>query len=192
MKKLKTICSAIVALSVLALAGCDLEIPEKSYVYYGNTVTVMSGTATGDYGTSLTGYGCAMIGTWSLTTYIDNEEKTSDEERTGTTWWSSSWGDGKCTEQTISDGQTLKVVAKCETDGAQIFFETYGNSCYVSLNPSDGDAWGTGTTYSDKTYSAKTFAVGETLTFTATFHSGSESGSVEYKIKSYGGDEEDD
>ncbi|WP_407428468.1 hypothetical protein [Treponema sp.] len=168
MKKFKLICSAIAAFTLLALAGCDLEIPEKSKVYYGKSVSVMSGTASGDFSDSMTGYGCAMIGTWNISSYVDDVQKESDALRTGTTWWSASWTDGKNTEQSISDGQTLKIVASAQDDGAQIFFEVYGNGCYVSLNPSDGNTWGTGTTYSNKNYSACTFYVGTVVTFTAT------------------------
>lgn len=189
MKKLKTICSAIVALSVLALAGCDLEIPDKSYVYYGTTVTVMQGTARGNYGATLTGYACPMVGTWVITSYIDGEEKASKEEKTGAGWWVAGWDGNKATEQSVADGSTLKIVAEAQTDG-EIFFEAYGNGCYVSLNPSK-DEWGAGTTYIGKEDSPKTFIAGEVVTFTVNFEAGDEEGNAYYKIVATGGEEDD-
>ncbi|MBR4323797.1 hypothetical protein [Treponema sp.] len=161
MKKFKTICSAIVAFTVLALAGCDMEVPdsEKVDIIPG---LVMNGSGTASYGDSMTAYSKAMIGTWSISTYLDGALITSDESCTGDTWWSNN---DQSTPVAFEDGSTVKIVATSKTESGEIFFECTDNTNYISVNPHK-DAWGTGVTYSS--YGSLTASVGTVVTFYAT------------------------
>lgn len=161
MKKIKRICSAIAAFGMLALAGCDMEIPDSSKV---NIISglVISGQGNTTYGT-MTAYSKAMIGDWSVTTYVDSELKTEDESCSGTEWWDS--GNTGSTAQALADGSTVKIVATSESADGQIFFECTDGTNYISVNPYL-DAWGTGVTYTS--YATPSSNVGTVVTFTVT------------------------
>lgn len=161
MKKFKTICSAIVAFTVLALAGCDMEVPDSEKVDIVPGL-VMSGSGTISYGENMTAYSKAMIGTWSISTYLDDTLVASDESCTGDKWWSNN---EQSTPVAFEEGQTVKIVATCKTDGGNIFFECTDNTNYISVNPYN-DAWGTGVSYSS--YGTPNTSVGTVITFYAT------------------------
>lgn len=161
MKKLKTICSAIAALTMLALAGCDLEMPDGDKVDYIPGLA-MVGAGNADYGSSATAYCIAEDGAWSITTKVDGVTKEVEKSCIGKAWWNAS--NGKSTAQPLADGSTIVIEAKALKDKVQCFFECEGNKNYVSVNPHK-DAWGTGVTYNlIKAVEAKK---DKTVTFTA-------------------------
>ena len=174
MKKLKLICSAIVAFSVLALAGCDLELPDSAKVYYNSGETTFDkGTATAsDWGDSLVVGFSPMYGTFAYSTYIDGTLSIDNAEVTGADEWWKNRVDSKATS--IADGETVKITLTC-TSGSVIALcmHVHNNTGWWWYNPGDGNFWGDdalNATY-DKTYTmsgTRTMTLNVPYTFTIT------------------------
>ena len=165
MKKIKRICSAIAALTVLALAGCDMEIPdsEKVDIIPG---FIMKGTATVNDGVGdMSFYFYPMYGTWDVVATVDGVENTSETVESTDAWW----GGIHSTHIALSDGSTLEleVTAKSATGVFTPFFEGNDGTNCISINPNDGNAWGAAT-FSNQAFVSTTFEKGSTYLFTVT------------------------
>lgn len=166
MKKLKLFCSAIAALLVLALAGCEMEIPdsEKVDIIPG---FIMKGTATADDGVGdMSFYFYPMYGTWTVDAYLNDVAQGSTETVVSTDAW---WGSVHSTHITLSDGDTLEleVTAKSTSSVFTPFFEGNDGTNYISINPNDGNAWGAAT-FSNAAYVKADFEQGATYLFSVT------------------------
>ena len=179
MKKLKLICSAIVAFSVLALAGCDLELPDSAKVHYNTGATIYdTGVATAsEWGDSLVVGFSPMYGKFSYTTYNGETVKIDNAEVTGANAWWTDRVDSQATS--IADGETVTINLQC-TEGSVVALcmHVHNDAGWWWYNPGDGNFWGDDSlkaTY-DKTYTmsgARNLSEGIPYTFTIT-RSGSE------------------
>lgn len=167
MKKIKSICSAIAALFMLALAGCDLEIPEIYTVDYSNTVTIKKGTG-GFEGMpeTLNVYFRAQLGSFDADVYKNGTQQNEETyELTGSGWWAEPAA--STDSVTLEDGDEVKIVATF-TDGiAGPFFEVYGDGYYLSINASaftSTDTWGK--LHGTETVNSYTYEIGDVITFT--------------------------
>ena len=168
MKRFKLFCSAIAALTVLALAGCDMEVPDSEKV---NVIPglVMSGKGATSYGDTMTAYSKAMIGSWNVSTYtggtledgkIVGATKIAEGETvTGDKWWSNN---EQTTTASLEDNSTVIIEATALAKDNQVFFEATDGTNYISVNPHN-DAWGTGVTYNS--YGAPAVEVGTVIRF---------------------------
>lgn len=171
MKKIK-FCSAIAAFFMLALAGCDLEIPEsiKSPSIQG---LIMSGTATVNENVNTDNmefYFYPMFGTWTVKSSI-NGTVDSEETVTSTNAW---WGNVHSTHTYIEDGETLELDVTAKSgDTFTPFFEGNDGTYYISINPNDGNTWGECIFSENAYYKATEFKEGSTYSFTITRNGGS-------------------
>ena len=104
MKKFKLICSAIVAFTVLALAGCDLEISdsEKVDIIPG---FIMKGTAKVNDGVGdMSFYFYPMYGTWTVNASLNSVKYDAETIESTDAWW----GGVHSTHIEIADGDTLQ------------------------------------------------------------------------------------
>ena len=173
MKKLKTICSAIVALNVLALAGCDLELPDSAKVLYNESVTYDTGVASAeDWGDGLVVGFSPMYGTFSYTMYNGDTVKVEESTVTGANAWWTDRVDSSSVD--IADGDTVTVELKC-TEGDTVAFcmHVHNDTGWWWYNPGDGNFWGDDSlnaTYT-KNYTmsgTRTLKAGVPFTFTIT------------------------
>ncbi|MBQ4378114.1 MAG: hypothetical protein II821_02815 [Treponema sp.] len=144
MKKMKTICSAIVAFTALALAGCDLELPDSAKVLYNtnSAITWDTGVASADeWGTDLVVGFSPMYGTFSYSTYEDDTAKIEDASVTGAGAWWTDRVDSLSTD--LADGETVSLNITC-TEGSTIAFcvHVYNSTGWWWYNPGDGNFWG--------------------------------------------------
>ena len=170
MKKLKLICSAIAALSVLALAGCDLEIPEKSKVYYNSNVTFDKGVASAADWTSGLGIGFSpMYGSWKYSSYKGEDKVIEETVIQGAEKWWTDRVDSEAT--TLLDGETITIYLECVSGStAALCMHAHNDSGWWWYNPGDGNFWGDdslGATYETtyKTSGARTLAEGMSYKF---------------------------
>ncbi len=174
MKKLKLICSAIVAFSVLALAGCDLELPDSAKVHY-NTAAIIydTGTATAsEWGDSLVVGFSPMYGKFTYTTLNGDTTKIDSAEVTGANAWWDNRVDSQATS--IADGETVTIKLQC-TEGSVVALcmHVHNDTGWWWYNPGDGNFWGDDSlnaTY-NKTYTmsgTRTLSEGMPYTFTIT------------------------
>ncbi len=165
MKKFKLICSAIAALTMLALAGCDLEVPEDDLVDIIPGF-IMKGTATVNEGVGdMSFYFYPMYGTWTVNATVDGTEKAAETVVAADAWWSGVHS----THYAMADGSTIefKVTAASTSTVFTPFFEGNDGTNYISINPNDGNAWGAAT-FSNQAYVATDFTEGSTYVFTVT------------------------
>ena len=177
MKKFKLICSAIAALIVLALAGCDLNVPDSKKLIYADEIEIY----TGSYNFSISGdfvvYFFPQFGNWKATTYIDDVlSGDEDEELISDNSW---WGDGdKSTEAELADGSTVRIRVVCTDASANavLVFEGYdSDKTYIDVDCANvkanggadsgsmsGDAW---TFEEDATYDFEITRKGNNLSF---------------------------
>lgn len=172
MKKFKTICSAIVAFTVLALAGCDMEVPDSEKVEYASSIKYDAGVATSTHwdDSQLVVGISPMYGTWKITS-IKGELIVVDESVKGAEAW---WDNRKdSTPTTLDDGETVTMKLECTTEGtAAMCVHCHNDTGWWWYNPGDGNFWGDDSlegTY-DKTFSTstRTVAYGNTYTFVIT------------------------
>ena len=145
MKKLKSICSAIAAFCVLALAGCDLDIPESDKPDYTDDVIYDKGTATvSDWGTALKVGFSPMFGTWTYSfTDADDNEKLAETTVTGADVWWNNRVDS--TQVALDEGETLVLYLECTKSNAGnpgLAIHATNSNGWWWYNPGDGNFWG--------------------------------------------------
>ena len=165
MKKFKLICSAIVAFTVLALAGCDLEISDSEKVDLIPGF-IMKGTAKVNDGVGdMSFYFYPMYGTWTVNASLNSVKYDAETIESTDAWW----GGVHSTHIEIADGDTLELYVTA-TKASTIFtpfFEGNDGTNYISINPNDGNAWGAAT-FSNQAYISTSFEEGATYLFTVT------------------------
>ena len=142
MKKFKTICSAIVAFTVLALAGCDMEVPDSEKVEYLTEIKYDAGVVSKSDGWDddlVVGFS-PMYGTWTLTSTKGETVVVDNEEVKGPEAW---WTDRKdSTSTTLADGETVVLELECTTDGtAALAVHCHNGKGWWWYNPGDGNTW---------------------------------------------------
>ena len=152
---------------MLALAGCDLEIPKENKVDYIPGL-IMKGKAeiTKSGVDSIEAYFYPMFGVWDVDAYLNNEAKESETVASGEGWYSGVHS----AHITMSEGDTLRLEVKpVSGDIFTPFFETNDGTDYISINPNDGNVWGDLATYSGQIYNKTSFEEGITYVFTLTW-----------------------
>ena len=173
MKRFKLICSAIAALSMLALAGCDLEkmLGEKiefSYLMQG-TVTLASDVSSLDF------YFYPQFGTWEWQASLNGipqengTKETVPNDGPDGPWFNAA---NRCTSIKIKEGETLEFTVKCiegEVGVINLVFEGNDGKDYIDIRPDDNaPIWGKLVANSDIGVSAAPFGYKKDVTYTFT------------------------
>lgn len=146
MKRFKLICSAIAALSMLALAGCDhLKIPgekiEFNYIVQ-RTITLASDVSSIDL------YFYPQFGTWEWQASLNGipqengTKETVPNDGPDGPWWNVA---NRCESITIKEGETLEFTVKCiegEVGIINLVFEGNDGKDYIDLRPDTDQIWG--------------------------------------------------
>ena len=140
MKRFKLICSAIAALSMLALAGCDLEkmLGEKiefNYLMQG-TVNLASDVSSIDL------YFYPQFGTWEWQASLNGLLQESGTKESSDDWWDAA---NRCKSIKIKEDDTLEFTVKCiEGEDGIINFVFEGNDGkeYIDIRPDNDEIRG--------------------------------------------------
>ena len=141
MKKFKLFCSAIAALTMLALAGCDLEVPEGDKVEYKTKTKYDAGvTSSKKWDDNLVVGISPMYGTWTLRVTKGDSVVVDETIKGAEAWWDNRV-DSSATS--ILEGETVVLEMRCITEGtAALAFHCHNDTGWWWYNPGDGNAWG--------------------------------------------------
>ncbi len=172
MKKFKLFCSAIAALTMLALAGCDLEVPEGDKVEYKTKIKYDAGvTSSEKWDDNLVVGISPMYGTWTLRVTKGDSVKVDETVKGAEVWWGNNRVDSSATS--ILEGETVVLEMRCITEGtAALAFHCHNDTGWWWYNPGDGNAWGDNSLEATYTKSfagsARNVSMGRKFIFTIT------------------------
>ena len=167
MKRFKLICSAIAALSMLALAGCDLEkmLGEKIELKY-----IMSGTIIPEASVkSFEFFFYPAYGDWESTAVLDDIPNELESLEGKNVWWDERT---YSKEVTVGEGGCKKLEFKVTGVSGDVFTPVFGgryDTKYFWIDPVNGNAWedaGSPITVEFETFDGVDFKQDVTYTFT--------------------------